>query len=138
MLGYARFCLVKICQALCLLCFVMLCYALLCLLCLLCFVLLCVALLCFLCLAMLLSCFVMLGYAWVCLVMLGSAWLGLIRLGYAWLVWENGNIGPTRLIWIPPCRRDLERDDDYELPRSQIREIQGLNIVRGRQSEFFT
>ena len=58
--------------------------------------------------------------------------------GYAWFVWENGNIGPTQLLWIPPCRRDLERDDDYELPRSHIREIQGVKVVRRQQSEMFT
>src|ERR1700688_1740216 len=33
---------------------------------------------------------------------------------YAWLVWEkaSGNAAP-RLLWVPPCRRQLERDDDY-------------------------
>ena len=33
---------------------------------------------------------------------------------YAWLVWEKtrGNAAP-RLVWVPPCRRQLERDDDY-------------------------
>lgn len=58
--------------------------------------------------------------------------------GYAWLVWENGNISPTRLIWIPPCRRGLERDDDYELLQSHIKESQGLKIVRDQQSKLFT
>jgi hypothetical protein len=34
--------------------------------------------------------------------------------GYAWLVWEKEIVsaGP-RLMWIPPCRKQLERDDDY-------------------------
>jgi hypothetical protein len=34
--------------------------------------------------------------------------------GYAWLVWEKEivNAGP-RLMWIPPCRRQLEREGDY-------------------------
>jgi hypothetical protein len=31
---------------------------------------------------------------------------------YCWLVWMMGVDG-TRLIWIPPCRNRLERDDDY-------------------------
>jgi hypothetical protein len=32
--------------------------------------------------------------------------------GYAWFVWEKG--APREPpIWIPPCRRELERDDDY-------------------------
>jgi hypothetical protein len=34
--------------------------------------------------------------------------------GYAWLVWTRGvaNHAP-RLVWIPPCRKRLERDSDY-------------------------
>jgi hypothetical protein len=36
---------------------------------------------------------------------------------YAWMVWKK-DIGPTpcELTWIPPCRRELERDKDYEVP----------------------
>jgi len=38
--------------------------------------------------------------------------------GYCWLVWEgHKNVG-TRLTWIPPCRRTLEKEKDY--PRSQL------------------
>jgi hypothetical protein len=33
--------------------------------------------------------------------------------GYAWLVWEKGTTGTTRLMWVPPCRKLLERDKDY-------------------------
>ena len=34
--------------------------------------------------------------------------------GYAWLVWELDAAGTVpRLMWIPPCRRQLERDGDY-------------------------
>jgi hypothetical protein len=37
--------------------------------------------------------------------------------GYAWLVWEKGNEGhrctSPRLVWVPPCRRELERLSDY-------------------------
>ena len=33
--------------------------------------------------------------------------------GYAWFVWEKGDAGPPKLMWIPPCRRRLERDGDY-------------------------
>lgn len=29
--------------------------------------------------------------------------------GYSWLVWEKGASGPPRLMWVPPCRRELER-----------------------------
>jgi hypothetical protein len=33
--------------------------------------------------------------------------------GYAWLVWEIGSVGVPSLVWIPPCRRKLERAADY-------------------------
>ena len=38
---------------------------------------------------------------------------------YAWLVWEKGRLGSCELVWIPPCRKKLERDQDYDLPPSQ-------------------
>lgn len=35
--------------------------------------------------------------------------------GYAWLVWEmQATNNPPRLMWIPPCRKQLERDKDYQ------------------------
>ena len=33
---------------------------------------------------------------------------------YCWLVWQQGNSGPPQFDWIPPCRRRLERLEDYE------------------------
>ncbi len=33
--------------------------------------------------------------------------------GYAWLVWEKNANLPPRLMWVPPCRRALERKGDY-------------------------
>lgn len=36
--------------------------------------------------------------------------------GYCWLIWQHGAEGPTRLTWIPPCRKGLERAHDYDLP----------------------
>jgi hypothetical protein len=33
--------------------------------------------------------------------------------GYAWLVWEHGSSDHSRVVWIPPCRRQLERTNDY-------------------------
>lgn len=36
--------------------------------------------------------------------------------GYAWFVWEMANNQPPRLMWIPPCRKSLERSHDYDLP----------------------
>lgn len=33
--------------------------------------------------------------------------------GYCWLVWEKGQDSATKVVWIPPCRRFLERANDY-------------------------
>ena len=33
--------------------------------------------------------------------------------GYGWLVWERAR-PESRLVWIPPCRKSLERDWDYQ------------------------
>ncbi len=36
--------------------------------------------------------------------------------GYAWLVWDKDRSDGTALVWIPPCRKNLEREDDYTTP----------------------
>ena len=33
--------------------------------------------------------------------------------GYAWVMWRKPLGADTRLVWIPPCRKRLERDSDY-------------------------
>lgn len=33
--------------------------------------------------------------------------------GYAWFVWRLDGDKPSSLVWVPPCRRDLERKGDY-------------------------
>ncbi len=35
--------------------------------------------------------------------------------GYAWLVWDKFAIGAPRLMWVPPCRKKLERKTDYAM-----------------------
>jgi hypothetical protein len=40
--------------------------------------------------------------------------------GYAWFVWEKSQTTVPILMWIPPCRRDLERDGDYGRPRPVV------------------
>jgi hypothetical protein len=35
--------------------------------------------------------------------------------GYAWLVWEANSKDLPRLMWVPPCRKSLERDADYPM-----------------------
>ena len=32
---------------------------------------------------------------------------------YCWLVWIKPDVGGTRLHWIAPCRKRLEKEDDY-------------------------
>lgn len=36
--------------------------------------------------------------------------------GYAWVVWEKNCTSETKLKWIPPCRKQLEREKDYNEP----------------------
>ena len=36
--------------------------------------------------------------------------------GYCWLVWTLGSEGTPQLVWIPPCRKVLEQDGDYQNP----------------------
>ena len=43
--------------------------------------------------------------------------------GYGWLVWRKGYKEDTRLVWIPPCRKNLERHGDYDLPGLPIRGV---------------
>jgi hypothetical protein len=54
--------------------------------------------------------------------------------GYGWLVWER-NRPESRLVWIPPCRRRLEREWDYQqAPRMPIRSA-SATIVPLRKPE---
>lgn len=32
---------------------------------------------------------------------------------YAWFIWDINHAGKTEFLWIPPCRKQLERDEDY-------------------------
>jgi hypothetical protein len=32
---------------------------------------------------------------------------------YCWIIWRNSHTGPTDFDWIPPCRKRLERAEDY-------------------------
>jgi hypothetical protein len=38
--------------------------------------------------------------------------------GYCWLVWEKQRRGAPKLVWIPACRRALEREGDYDVPNA--------------------
>jgi hypothetical protein len=41
--------------------------------------------------------------------------------GYAWFVWEKNVETAAQLIWVPPCRRALERNGDYDIPANQMK-----------------
>ncbi|MDF2119911.1 SAM-dependent methyltransferase [Roseiarcaceae bacterium H3SJ34-1] len=43
--------------------------------------------------------------------------------GYAWLVWEKRRQGQPRLMWVPPCRKDLEKPGDYSLPGTTTKAV---------------
>lgn len=37
--------------------------------------------------------------------------------GYAWFVWEkHSSNDAAKVVWIPPCRKSLEKADDYTIP----------------------
>lgn len=41
--------------------------------------------------------------------------------GYGWLVWDmQQSETVTRLGWVPPCRKSLEKSSDYVLPRPRV------------------
>lgn len=54
--------------------------------------------------------------------------------GYAWLVWEKQKPSAPQLLWVPPCRKALERDGDYDLPKSLLRPKRGLESQRQSKS----
>jgi hypothetical protein len=49
--------------------------------------------------------------------------------GYAWLVWEKGIGEMPRLMWVPPCRRQLERPNDYERSHGSNTKKSGRNLT---------
>jgi hypothetical protein len=40
---------------------------------------------------------------------------------YAWLIWEKEHAGTPRLMWIPPCRKKLERPGDYAALEKEVK-----------------
>ena len=60
--------------------------------------------------------------------------------GYAWLVWEKSQLGRgSKLMWIPPCRKMLEREGDYQqAPRTpNLVSATILPLRRARESDLF-
>ena len=46
--------------------------------------------------------------------------------GYAWLVWEKNVTSAPRVMWIPPCRKNLERKGDYSTETSAAKDIHAI------------
>ncbi len=47
---------------------------------------------------------------------------------YCWLVWlKSAVVDAPHLVWIPPCRKKLERSGDYESPK--VNALQGPSLV---------
>lgn len=60
--------------------------------------------------------------------------------GYAWLVWEKDRVGIPELAWIPPSRKALEREGDYQqAPRVQQHNptVSVVPLHKKEQNDFF-
>lgn len=59
--------------------------------------------------------------------------------GYAWIVWKKPLAQHTELVWIPPCRKRLERDADYtaEFLRRDIRLQRPMRLSEKAQGDLF-
>jgi hypothetical protein len=60
--------------------------------------------------------------------------------GYAWLVWEKNTKKKAQLMWVPPCRKALEREGDYDPapPLTPPRETSTVQKRKGsRQADLF-
>jgi hypothetical protein len=55
--------------------------------------------------------------------------------GYAWLVWELDQLGRSEVVWIPPCRKLLERDGDYQQAPRMKGPQKAVSIIPFRKSE---
>ena len=58
--------------------------------------------------------------------------------GYAWLVWEKDRLGSSEVFWIPPCRKTLERADDYQqAPRAKSKPATVIPLRRLDDDDLF-
>ena len=48
--------------------------------------------------------------------------------GYSWIVWEKSYVGDPKLVWVPPCRKGLEKESDYDRPVSSAH--RSVNVVK--------
>ena len=50
--------------------------------------------------------------------------------GYSWIVWEKSYVGEPKLVWVPPCRKALEKDGDYDRPMKPVTYINRFSSDR--------
>ncbi|WP_082512909.1 SAM-dependent methyltransferase [Methylobacterium sp. Leaf125] len=48
--------------------------------------------------------------------------------GYAWFVWEKDGSYEPRLMWVPPCRKALERPSDYPVLQSDMAVVAPIKL----------
>ena len=53
--------------------------------------------------------------------------------GYAWLVWEKDRLGHSEVVWIPPCRKVLEREGDYQQSPRMSSDQTSANVIPIRE-----
>jgi hypothetical protein len=53
--------------------------------------------------------------------------------GYAWLVWEKERLGNSEVVWIPPCRKALEREGDYQQAPRMPNLKSSVTVIRMRR-----
>ena len=53
--------------------------------------------------------------------------------GYGWLVWNmQQQANGSKLGWVPPCRKSLERDGDYDLPKPRKQQSKKINQAQSQ------
>lgn len=55
--------------------------------------------------------------------------------GYAWLVWEKKRLGRSEVVWIPPCRKNLEREGDYQQAQHTKTQKRAASVTPIRKPE---
>jgi len=58
--------------------------------------------------------------------------------GYAWIVWEKNVKTKSKLVWIPPCRSKLERNEDYSKLSKPIKKTKKTIIKKTKPRKQLT
>jgi hypothetical protein len=58
--------------------------------------------------------------------------------GYAWLVWKKTEHNSSKVVWIPPCRRELEKPDDYSSLEVSISSADLQGVTHGKKQAWYS